>query len=286
MNTHYQYKLMRVVPDTLSGEFVNVGIVVYCPSTLWLSAKFTNRLSRVSGLFPGQNLDALRRMVGSLHNQINGLGAQWEENKPDFKTAPALDDVLHSIYPPSINLLQWAPAQGFLGEGDAASELEAMYQRTIGKYEADGHGNNSQEAEKAARQPYWAHFDRLGISKKLIKHQVDLAQSKVKFEHAWKNGVWHAYEELPMTIIKKESAQERINSWVGKIKLLAHAHESMKIHFLTPQGASADLVELARIQLATEVNGLEAIVITPREAAAFAQRVKEEMEESKINKEL
>ena len=144
----------------------------------------------------------------------------------------------------------------------------------------DLHGNNSQEAERAARQPYWSHFERLGINKKLSKHQVDVAQSKVKFEHAWLNGVWHAYEELPMTIIKKESAQERINSWVGKIKLLVHAHESIKIHFLTPEGASADLIELARIQLATEVNGLEATIVTPREAEAFAERVKEKMEES------
>ena len=57
-----------------------------------------------------------------------------------------------SIYPPRINLLQWAPVQGFLGDEDAEAEFNTMYHRTIGKYEADLHGNNSQETERAARQ--------------------------------------------------------------------------------------------------------------------------------------
>jgi hypothetical protein len=279
MKIPYQFKLMRFVPDTLAGEFVNIGLVLFCPSQGWFRAKFTNRLSRVSGLFPGQNLDALRKMLSNLQSQINGLARQWEENPPDFQNTPTLDEILHTIYPPSINLLQWAPSQGFLGNESAEVELATMYQRTIGKYEEEHHTNNSLEAERAARQPYWVHFERLGITKKLSKHQVDVAHTKVKFEHAWKNGIWHAYEELPMTIIKKESAQERINSWVGKIKLLSHAQESMKIHFLTPEGAGSDLVELAKMQLATQMNGLEAIVVTPNEASSFAERVRGEMGE-------
>ena len=275
---------MRFVPDTLSGEFINLGIVMYCPSTLWLGAKFTNRLSRISSLFPGQNLDAIRRIILSFQNHINIPGKQRSENPPAFQAVPDIEHALHAIYPPSINLLQWGNEQGFLGDEDAEAELLAMYHRTIGKYEPELHGNKSIEAERAARQPYWSHFERLGIIKNLKKHEVDVAQSKVKFEHAWQNGVWHAYEELPLTIIKKESAQDRINSWVGKIKLLTHAHESIKIHFLTPVGASADLMELAHIQLATQVNGLEATIVKPNEAEAFAERVKSEMLKSENKK--
>jgi len=280
MNTAYQYILLRFVPDSLAGECLNVGVFMFQKRNNWFRAKISSRLGRITRIYHEVNLDEIRMVGKALERYANGLSKHWEEKQPAFDISSGLESFIYQVYPKNNNHLQWSEISAFLGEEDAEEEFEKLYERVIGKFEAEPAVNKSLEAEKAARKPYFPLFDELGITRKLRPYEIPVLHTKVKFEHAWKNGVWHAYEELPMTLIRKESAQDRINNWVGKIKLLTHEHTEMKIHFLTPERASADLLELAQIQLSGRINGMEISIVTPNEAAAFAQRVKQEMEES------
>lgn len=280
MNTAYQYMLLRFVPDSLAGECLNVGVFMFQKQTNWFKAKISTRLGRITRVYPDAKVDEIRSVAKALERYANGLANQWQEGRPDFDTGAGLQSFIYMVYPQNNNHLQWSEISSFLGVEDAEEEFGKLYQRVIGKFEAEPISNKSLEAEKAARRPYFRHFDELGISRKLRAYEVPVRNTKIKFEHAWQNGVLHAYEELPMTLIRKESATDRINNWVGKIKLLSHEHAQMKIHFLTPENAQAELLELAQIQLSGQVNGMEISVVTPAEAAAFAQRVKREMEES------
>jgi hypothetical protein len=280
MNTAYQYILLRFVPDSLAGECLNVGVFMFQKRTNWFRAKISTRLGRITKVYHNANLDEIRLVGKALERYANGLGKRWEETDPDFDISAGLESFIYTVYQKNNNHLQWSEVSAFLGEEDAEEEFAKLYERVIGRFEAEPGVNKSLEAEKAARKPYFRYFDELGISRKLRPHEVPAHNTKVKFEYAWQNGVWHAYEELPMTLIRKESAQDRINGWVGKIKLLSHEHTLMKIHFLTPEHAHTDLLELAQLQLSGRVNGMEISVVTPAEAAAFAQRVKQEMEAS------
>jgi len=47
----YEYQVLRFLPDRVSGEFVNVGLVLYHPETGFLRAGFLRSVSRVTAFF-------------------------------------------------------------------------------------------------------------------------------------------------------------------------------------------------------------------------------------------
>jgi len=51
----YQFQIVRYIHDRISGEFVNVGIIVYMPESRFLKSRFINKFSRISQLFVDVN---------------------------------------------------------------------------------------------------------------------------------------------------------------------------------------------------------------------------------------
>ena len=47
----YQYQILRYIHDQFTGEFGNVGIVLYVPETNFLRCKVVSRYARLSDFF-------------------------------------------------------------------------------------------------------------------------------------------------------------------------------------------------------------------------------------------
>ena len=56
----YEWAVLRVVPRVDRGEYVNVGVVVYCQALDYLRASITEDLARATALDPGLDVDAVR----------------------------------------------------------------------------------------------------------------------------------------------------------------------------------------------------------------------------------
>lgn len=56
----YEWSVLRVVPRVERGEFVNVGVVVYCHRLDYLDAALSDDLSRALRLAPGLDVSAVR----------------------------------------------------------------------------------------------------------------------------------------------------------------------------------------------------------------------------------
>ena len=52
-STKYSYTVLRYVHDTMTGEFVNVGVALHAPEAGYLSAICRTTYRRVSAAFPG-----------------------------------------------------------------------------------------------------------------------------------------------------------------------------------------------------------------------------------------
>ncbi|MBK9481937.1 MAG: DUF3037 domain-containing protein [Bacteroidetes bacterium] len=59
----YQYQIIKYVHDQFTGEFVNVGVVIYSPDSHFLKAKVANRYSRINSLFPDANGRFILRLL-------------------------------------------------------------------------------------------------------------------------------------------------------------------------------------------------------------------------------
>ncbi len=64
----FEYATIRVVPRVERGEFINVGVVLYCKSQKFLGAKVAVDESRLNALFPGINNSEVNEHLQSFVN--------------------------------------------------------------------------------------------------------------------------------------------------------------------------------------------------------------------------
>jgi hypothetical protein len=62
----YEWAVLRVVPRVDRGEYVNVGVVVYCQALDFLRAAVTTDLSRARALDAGLDVEAVRAHLESV----------------------------------------------------------------------------------------------------------------------------------------------------------------------------------------------------------------------------
>jgi hypothetical protein len=66
MPSSYDYAVVRVVPRVEREEFVNVGIILSCPTRDFLEARIELDERRLTALDPGINLEAVRAHLASI----------------------------------------------------------------------------------------------------------------------------------------------------------------------------------------------------------------------------
>jgi hypothetical protein len=66
MHSSYDYAVVRVVPRVEREEFVNVGIILSCPTRDFLEARIELDERRLTALDPGINLEAVRAHLASI----------------------------------------------------------------------------------------------------------------------------------------------------------------------------------------------------------------------------
>jgi hypothetical protein len=60
-NHLFEYAIIRVVPRVEREEFLNVGVILYCRSKLFLQTIFTLNGSRLLALYPDLDIDEVQR---------------------------------------------------------------------------------------------------------------------------------------------------------------------------------------------------------------------------------
>ena len=73
--TLYEYSVLRVVPRVERGEFLNVGVLLWCRAEEFLGARTRVDGARLRSLAPEADVDAVRRHVEALEGICAGRGA-------------------------------------------------------------------------------------------------------------------------------------------------------------------------------------------------------------------
>ena len=71
MKIPYTFTILRYVHDVLSGEFINVGVVLYAPQARFLDAKFTTRYVRLSKMFNDVNGEHFRHNIKYIRDNLD-----------------------------------------------------------------------------------------------------------------------------------------------------------------------------------------------------------------------
>ena len=110
----YDYAFIRVVPRADRGEFVNVGVILYCRTQRYLNAQVELDEKRILALNPGQDIAELKRHLELIPRICQGQGPIGELGQADS---------FHWLVAPHNTVIQFSPVHTGLCI-DPQAELE------------------------------------------------------------------------------------------------------------------------------------------------------------------
>ncbi len=98
--TSYDYALIRLVPRVDRGEFINVGVVLFCRTQCFLAAKIEIDENRLRAIAPELDIDEVRRHLDSIPHLCAGAGPVGEMGQAD---------AFHWLVAPHSTIIQASP---------------------------------------------------------------------------------------------------------------------------------------------------------------------------------
>lgn len=237
----YSYTVLRYVHDIVTGEFVNVGIVLTAPAhdaqPPVVMYDFSDRITRLRSMFPDVNRAAFVDAMQAMRRNANAVARQV---RPDFmySNGDALSIAMRML-PRDGSSLQWSD----IGTG-IARDIEKEFQRISARML---HGYQKRTETKRSDDEVWrpvrqALHDRniqIDLEPRVIDGDVD----SVEFQHAWKNGKIHAYEPLSFDLADASNIRDKARRWRGNLDAAtAGAHQQFKAYFIAGRPSDPGLI--------------------------------------------
>jgi len=155
MKTPYTFVTLRYVHDVVTGEFANVGMVLYAPQERYLQARFTASYERLNGFFLKIDHAHFRNVMRYLANRFEELQAEIGQGL-ELTPVQGIEELVRRVLPPDDSSLQWSPISGGFSEGLAATvqELSARFvERYARQPRMDARERESAEAASCGGPP-------------------------------------------------------------------------------------------------------------------------------------
>lgn len=232
----YTYSVLRYIHDIVTGEFINVGIVMHVPSLQLLKSETRSTIGRLKGAFPDLDRTAFHSAMSAVKRSTKQLSKDLGANTLQFEDSDALY-FARKIIGSDDSSLQWSPVSGGI-TGDIEKTFARVYDRMVVKY--DGRSPKRRTDDEVWR-PVRALLAERGVDVELDEKTIVGTTDDLSLKHAWKNGVWHAYEPLSFDLADADGIKEKARKWRGHLEAVADGqHEQVKLSFIIgePQNSS------------------------------------------------
>ena len=274
MKTNYSTIILRYVHDVVTGEFANIGVVLYAPDQRFLEARFATSYERLNAIFLKIDHLHFRALMRYMTNRFEELGA---EIRDDLHVPPvnALSEIVKRVLPPDDSSLQWSQQGGGITD-DPARVLGESYKRLVERF-IEGATQVSRTDEEIAK-PFRIKLGKM--TAKLSEKTIETKDYQYDFHLAWKNDIWHLYEPVSFDLVDPNSIREKANKWLGRVVALhdANAREKFKIHFILgePRLPGTKAAFENALHLLQKIPGQKQLV-RENEVEHFAEHVSEEI---------
>lgn len=225
----FSYTVLRYIHDVSTGEYLNVGVVMFVPSMPHIRAKMQHEYSRLSATFEGFHGEYYRTLMRHVESRINKLADKWNKELL-FEDLP-LDAQLAAcmVLPKDDSSLQFSESCGGL-TSDPDKTLEDLYYRYVIRNQPQ-HGTPSRDKEEVWKT-FQHHLRGENVLPKLHPVSIRGASFDYEFDHAWKNDKWHPLEPISMDAAEDHTLCDRATRWVGRATDLQSDERLGKIHLL------------------------------------------------------
>jgi hypothetical protein len=234
----YTYTVLRYVHDVMTGEFVNVGVVLHCSSSGFVKAKMRTTYGRLAAVFPDIDGPALRRMIIGLANGIDRL-AREDAKAGLLKSRGDAATFARAVLPDDDSSLRWSPVGSGIAR-DPNAALDRLFDRMVTRYDEKPKARRpDDEIWRPVREILRERKISLPLEEKTIRSPLD----EVEFKHAWKNGVWHCYEPLSFDLAQADGIRDKAHRWAGRLLGVQDAEEEFRPYFIVGRPQDPKLEE-------------------------------------------
>jgi len=229
MKIPYSFSILRYTHDIVSGEFINVGIVLFAPKARFLSAMCTPRFGRISKMFANVDGEHFKQVTRYIEARIEEEGERLiSELMLDKIPAGALD-FTKRVLPVDDSSLQFSPESFGLTEKPQET-LEQLFNRYVEKYyeKMERTSRSDDDVWKIYKKP----LEEKRVLASLIPHQIIANDYEHEFEYCWKNEKWHISEPISFDMLDSSYIQDKANVWLGRITSLTNGSEKFKLNVL------------------------------------------------------
>ncbi|WP_341224827.1 DUF3037 domain-containing protein [uncultured Arcticibacterium sp.] len=278
---NYQYQLVRYVHDQFTGEFVNLGIVVYSPDDRFLKCKISLSTKRIKGLFPESRSGFIQKQLRDMKQRIKHIAAQQSEL---FKFSDSLEKITLMVIPPDDSALMFSEVKVALDINfDLA--LEDLFSELVLRYLPKKDGVRRLNDEEVWKSKYKNFFDKYHVSSKLGKHDIRTDNDVFSFDRAWKNEIWHCYQPVSFDLKESDSVKDKVYKWSGRLTELNKSEEKIHITFLTTiSNEHSSLEEFILKSLDQDSDRIEVDVVKEHDADKLARKIRAMMDEHESHK--
>ncbi len=243
----YSFCFLRYVHEPLSGEFANVGVLLWAPQSRFLGFKASKKYQRLSHFFHGfQHLDH-RQLISRIDTQFQKLAdalATPQADLPFPETPESARDLALKVIPLDDAALQWSLSGGGLTASPAA-ELETLFQEAIGR-----HYDSVEDARRddgvVYREVFSRAFESPVVKPHMSAYEVKAPLASHVFPQAWKNGVWNVYQAVSFDLKQGETIRNKAYRWESLTRFLAESPDRPKIHLLLGAPSGEQLKDYAK----------------------------------------
>lgn len=242
----YQYQILRYLPDKVSGEFINLGVVAFDPINSDLSCLFYIKTTRLHRFFPSSNA---RFVTQTIRNIDSGLKRISKELKK-----PMLLERYDSLHEITVQLLPKDDSALFFTEVKFSLDLnlnyllQDLFARLVIKniQEEDNDGLQDKEVWKKI---YKSYFDKYGLTKKLQPAKVKTHLDEWNFERTCQNGALHCFETVSFELSNADYIKKKVYTWAGRVDELKTSKQDIHLYLLSALPEQKKLVSFIKEKL-------------------------------------
>lgn len=230
MRTSYTYTVLRYVHDITTGEFANVGVVLYAPSASFAGVRCRHTLGRISKTFPGMDGDAFKSLMRHVESRLAAMSDRIRNDLPNVERRPETAmDLAHSVLPADDSSLQWSPMGSGITEAPATT-LDSLCERFVTRY--DESGKHERRSDEEVWREYRRALENRHVASRLQPKKIAVQDDEVEFRYAWQNGIWHCLEPVSFDLTSADSIREKAHRWLGQLLSVREAPEQFKVYLL------------------------------------------------------
>lgn len=229
----YSYCYLRYVHDPRTGEFANVGVLLWAPQSRYLAficQEKTQRLQHFFHEFEDKDYANVLRHVKKEFQKI-ALKFQQGGELPLEGVPRHARDIALCVIPHDDAVFQWSLSMGGL-TADPQKELDDLHFQIAGKFLPKSADQARRNDQAIYGQYYKSTFESDVVKPHIKPHEVVAPYHSHRFPLAWLNGVWNCYQVLSLDLRNPKKISERCLQWDSAIQQLSRVPEKPKLHLL------------------------------------------------------